>query len=142
MSGCLRIPRDERAAAKLAKEVELLPELAPSLQVEIPRFEQVSADPPFVVYRLIRGEAAGGEDPSGVRAFLETLHALDSAGLPVPPPDDWIAARGRGYDDPATLRRISAGPMFLAVLERFELPTSGSDENRPGSEALSCRRCR
>jgi aminoglycoside phosphotransferase (APT) family kinase protein len=34
----LRIPRDGRAAAKLAKEAELLPELAPSLPVETPRF--------------------------------------------------------------------------------------------------------
>jgi aminoglycoside 2''-phosphotransferase len=88
----LRIPRDDDAAAKLAKEAELLPALAPALPVEIPRFEQVSRNPPFVVYRLIRGEPLQGEDSGGVRAFLEALHSLDPDELPVPPPADWGAA--------------------------------------------------
>jgi aminoglycoside 2''-phosphotransferase len=88
----LRIPRNEAAAAKLAKEAELLPALAPALPVEIPRFEHVSREPPYVVYRLIRGEPLRNEDPDGVRAFLEALHSLDPAGLPIPPMDDWVAA--------------------------------------------------
>jgi aminoglycoside phosphotransferase (APT) family kinase protein len=88
----LRIPRVDQAAAKLAKEAALLPALAPALPVEIPRFEQVSRDPPFVVYRLIRGEPLRDEDPDGVRAFLEALHSLDPGELPIPPLDDWLAA--------------------------------------------------
>jgi aminoglycoside phosphotransferase (APT) family kinase protein len=88
----LRIPRVDQAAAKLAKEAALLPALAAALPVEIPRFEQVSRDPPFVVYRLIRGEPLRDEDPDGVRAFLEALHSLDPSELPIPPLDDWVAA--------------------------------------------------
>jgi aminoglycoside 2''-phosphotransferase len=88
----LRIPRNEIAAGKLAKEAELLPALARVLPVEIPRFAQVSREPPFVVYRLIRGEQLRDEDPDGVRAFLEALHSLDPAALPIPPMDDWVAA--------------------------------------------------
>jgi aminoglycoside phosphotransferase (APT) family kinase protein len=85
----VRIPRSEPAAEKLAKEIELLPVLAPALPVEIPRFEQVSREPHFVVYRLIRGEPLRDEDPAGARAFLEALHSLDPSGLPVPRLD-WL----------------------------------------------------
>ena len=87
----LRIPRNDRAAAKLAKEVELLPALAAALPVEIPRFEQVSRDPPFVVYRLIRGEPLRDEDPDGVREFLDALHAFDASGIDGPRPG-WLEA--------------------------------------------------
>lgn len=85
----LRIPRDERAAEKLASEVDLLPALAPALPVETPRFEHVSSEPPFVVYRLIHGEPHGSEDPEGVRDFLEALHSFDAGGLDLPRPD-WV----------------------------------------------------
>jgi aminoglycoside 2''-phosphotransferase len=115
----LRIPRDHDAAAKLAKEAELLPALAPVLPVEIPRFEQVSRNPPFVVYRLIRGEPLRGEDSGGVRAFLEALHSLDPAELPIPPLDDWVAA---WYEQANTFREVV-------------LPLLDPDE-RPGGEAL------
>src|SRR5690348_2275767 len=88
----LRIPRNESAAAKLAKEVELLPALVPALPVEIPRFEYVPREPPFVVYRLIEGEPLRDEDSDGVRGFLEALHALDPAELPIAGMDDWVGA--------------------------------------------------
>jgi len=88
----LRIPRNEAAATKLAKEAALLPALASALPVEIPRFEHVSPEPPFVVYRLIRGEPLRSEDPDGVRAFLQALHSLDPDGLPIQPLGDWVAA--------------------------------------------------
>lgn len=87
----LRTPRNERAAEKLAMEVELLPALAPLLPVAIPRFEQVSRKPHFVVYRLIRGEPLRNEDPAGVRAFLDALHTIDASALGVPRPD-WLEA--------------------------------------------------
>ena len=87
----LRIPRNEPAAAKLATEAGLLPALAPALPVEIPRFEHASREPPFVVYRLIRGEPLRDEDPDGVRAFLEALHAFDASGIDLPRPD-WLEA--------------------------------------------------
>jgi len=87
----VRIPRHAKAATKLAKEVTLLPALAPALPVDVPRFEQVSREPPFVVYRLIEGEPLRDEDPDGVRAFLEALHAFDADGLGLPRPD-WLVA--------------------------------------------------
>ncbi|MFL5942811.1 MAG: phosphotransferase [Gaiellaceae bacterium] len=87
----LRIPRNEPAAAKLATEAGLLPALAPALPVEIPRFEHASREPPFVVYRLIRGEPLRHDDPDGVRAFLAALHAFDASGIDLPRPD-WLEA--------------------------------------------------
>ena len=69
----------------------LLPALAPALPVAVPSFEHISRDPFFVGYRLIRGEPLVDEDAAGVRAFLEALHAFDTAGLPVEHPD-WVQA--------------------------------------------------
>jgi aminoglycoside phosphotransferase (APT) family kinase protein len=85
----LRIPRSAVSAEELDKEIELLPALGPALPVETPRFEQVSRDPLFVVYRLIRGEPLRDEDPDGVRGFLEALHSFDAGDIPVPRPD-WL----------------------------------------------------
>lgn len=87
----VRLPRVPAAAEKLAQEIALLPALAPALPVEIPRFERISRKPPFVVYRLIRGEPLQDEDPAGVRSFLEALHGFDAAAIDVPRPD-WIEA--------------------------------------------------
>lgn len=87
----LRIARNAGAAAKIAKEAALLPALAPALRVRIPRFEQVSERPAFVVYPLIRGEPLEDEDTAGVRAFLAALHAFDASGLDVPA-SDWLEA--------------------------------------------------
>jgi len=115
----LRIPRVGEAAAKLAKEVELLPALAPLLPVAIPRFEHVSRKPPYVVYRLIHGEPLRDEDPDGVRAFLEALHSLDPLELPIPPMDDWVTAWCEQAD----------------VFRRVALPLLDADE-RPAGEAL------
>ena len=86
-----RFPR--RAAVEEALEVEiaLLPSLASALPVAVPSFEYVSRQPFFVGYRLIRGEPLVDEDPDGVRAFLDALHAVDPAGLPVERPD-WVEA--------------------------------------------------
>jgi aminoglycoside phosphotransferase (APT) family kinase protein len=98
----LRLPRSAAAAAELEKEADLLPALARALPIAVPRFEQVSTEPPFVVYRLIRGTPLGDEDPDGVRAFLEALHSVDSHVLSAPQPD-WLAAY-RGHAD--TWRRV------------------------------------
>jgi aminoglycoside phosphotransferase (APT) family kinase protein len=57
----------------------------------VPSFEHISREPFFVGYRLIRGEPLVDEDADGVRAFLEALHALDPAGLPMERPD-WVEA--------------------------------------------------
>jgi aminoglycoside phosphotransferase (APT) family kinase protein len=86
-----RFPR--RAAVEEALEIEiaLLPALASALPVDVPSFEYISRQPFFVGYRLIRGEPLVDEDPDGVRAFLDALHAVDPAGLPVERPD-WVEA--------------------------------------------------
>jgi aminoglycoside phosphotransferase (APT) family kinase protein len=108
----LRIPRSTLAVDQLETEIELLPALGAALPVAIPRFEQVSREPLFVVYRLIRGEPLGREDSGGVRAFLEALHSFEVGDLPVPRPD-WIAA----YRDHAETWRRAVLPL-LDVDER------------------------
>ncbi len=54
-----------------------------------PQFEHASHEPPFVVYRLIRGTPLVDEDADGLRAFLESLHSLDVSTLPIQPVD-WV----------------------------------------------------
>jgi aminoglycoside phosphotransferase (APT) family kinase protein len=85
----VRWPRHELSFEEIAKEVELLPVLAPLLPVAVPQFEYVSREPWLVAYRLIRGEPLVDEDPAGVRAFLDALHAVDAKSVPVPRPD-WL----------------------------------------------------
>jgi aminoglycoside phosphotransferase (APT) family kinase protein len=109
----LRIPRSERTMDELEKEIELLPVLAPALSVEIPRFEHVSREPRFVVYRLIRGRPLRDEDADGARSFLEALHSFDVAGLALPRPDWLEVYRGHAED----WRRI-----VLPLLDRDERP--------------------
>jgi aminoglycoside phosphotransferase (APT) family kinase protein len=122
----LRLPRSARTAEKLAKEVALLPVLAPTLPVEVPRFEYVSHEPPFVVYRLIRGEPLQGADPEGVRAFLEALHSFDASGLDLPRPDWRGLYRGHADDWRRTvLPLLDAGerPRGEALLAEIETLT-------------------
>jgi aminoglycoside phosphotransferase (APT) family kinase protein len=86
-----RFPRRAVVEEALEVEIVLLPTLASALPVEVPSFEYISRQPFFVGYRLIRGEPLVDEDPDGVRAFLDALHAVDPAGLPVEHPD-WVEA--------------------------------------------------
>jgi aminoglycoside phosphotransferase (APT) family kinase protein len=85
----MRWPRHRLAVEEIEQEVDLLPVLAPLLPVEVPQFEYVSRDPWLVAYRLIRGEPLVAEDPNGVRAFLDALHAVDVARVPARRPD-WL----------------------------------------------------
>lgn len=85
----VRIPRREGVLDAFETEVALLPALAEALPVEVPRFEHVSREPPFVVYPLIRGTPLVDEDAAGVRAFLDALHSLKVSVLPVEPAD-WV----------------------------------------------------
>lgn len=136
----VRIPRSDLSRKELEKEIELLPLLGPALPAAIPRFAQVSRDPLFVVYRLIRGEPLQDEDPGGVRAFLEGLHSFDAGALSVPRPDwlgiyrthaaDWRRAvfplldadeRGRGE---ALLQETETLTGFLPVLVHCDLGPS------------------
>jgi aminoglycoside phosphotransferase (APT) family kinase protein len=82
-----RFPRRALVAEALEIEITVLPVLAPALPVAVPSFEYVIRDPLFVGYRLIRGRPIVDEDPVGVRAFLESLHAHDAAELPIERPD-------------------------------------------------------
>lgn len=85
----LRFPRRQEVVSALETEIALLPALAEVLPVEVPRFEHVSREPPFVAYRLIRGTPLVDEDAEGVRAFLEALHSQDVSTLPVQPVN-WV----------------------------------------------------
>jgi aminoglycoside phosphotransferase (APT) family kinase protein len=78
-----RFARRPGVVQALEQEVELLPLLAPALPVGVPRFTHVSHEPPYVVYPLIRGTPLVDDDPQGVKAFLEALHSLDPASLPL-----------------------------------------------------------
>jgi aminoglycoside phosphotransferase (APT) family kinase protein len=86
----VRGPRHELAVEEIAKEVELLPGLAPFLPVAVPHFEYVSREPWLVAYPFIRGEPLVDEDSGGVRAFLDALHAVTVDAVVAPRPD-WLA---------------------------------------------------
>jgi aminoglycoside phosphotransferase (APT) family kinase protein len=86
-----RFPRRPNVEEALKLEIALLPTLARMLPVEVPSFEHVSRNPLFVGYRLIRGRALVDEDPEGVRAFLDALHAFDPSAFPLERPD-WVEA--------------------------------------------------
>ena len=86
-----RFPRRAGVEEALELEIVLLPTLVAALPVDVPSFEYVSRSPLFVGYRVIRGEPLVDEDPNGVRAFLDSLHALDPSGLPVDS-HDWVDA--------------------------------------------------
>jgi aminoglycoside phosphotransferase (APT) family kinase protein len=94
----LRIPRHSLAVEELEKEIELLPALAPLLPVEIPRFAHVSRQPLYVVYPLIQGAPLSEEDPTGLRAFLDALHAVTVDEIPAPRPD-WLDTYRRQADE-------------------------------------------
>lgn len=116
----VRWPRHRLAVEEIEKEVELLPLLAPLLPVEVPRFEYVSRDPWLVAYRFIRGEPLVDEDPDGVRAFLDALHAVDLDDIPGPRPD-WLETY-RGQAD---------------EFRRVVLPLLDPDERARGEELLA-----
>jgi aminoglycoside phosphotransferase (APT) family kinase protein len=86
-----RFPRRPGVEEALEVEIALLPLLAAALPVAVPSFEYVSRSPLFVGYRMIRGEPLVDEDGEGVRAFLDALHAVDPAGLPLRR-TDWVDA--------------------------------------------------
>jgi aminoglycoside phosphotransferase (APT) family kinase protein len=114
----VRWPRHRLAVEEIEQEVELLPLLAPLLPVGVPRFEYVSREPWLVAYRFIRGEPLVAEDPDGVRAFLEALHAVDLDDVPAQRPD-WLETYRRQADE----------------FRRVVLPLLDADE-RPRGEAL------
>jgi aminoglycoside phosphotransferase (APT) family kinase protein len=86
-----RFPRRPGVEEALEREIEVLPTLARWLPVDVPSFEYVARNPLFVGYRLIHGQPLVDEDPEGVRAFLEALHARNASGLPVER-HDWVEA--------------------------------------------------
>ena len=114
----MRWPRHRLAVEDIEHEVELLPVLAPFLPVRVPQFEYVSREPWLVAYRLIRGEPLVAEDPNGVRAFLEALHAVDVDSVPAERPD-WLETYTSQADE----------------FRRVVLPLLDPDE-RPRGEAL------
>jgi aminoglycoside phosphotransferase (APT) family kinase protein len=114
----VRWPRHRLAVEEIEKEVELLPGLAPLLPVRVPQFEYVSREPWLVTYRLIEGKPLVDEDPDGLRAFLDALHAIDVDAVPAPRPD-WLETYREQAD----------------AFRRVVLPLLDADE-RAGGEAL------
>jgi aminoglycoside phosphotransferase (APT) family kinase protein len=86
-----RFPRRAGVLPALEAEAALLPVIARALPVRVPDFELVSKEPPFVAYRMIDGDPLTDEDPAGVRAFLDALHAIPIDTLPLDA-TDWVAS--------------------------------------------------
>jgi aminoglycoside phosphotransferase (APT) family kinase protein len=116
----VRWPRHRLAVEEIEQEVELLPVLAPLLPVEVPQFEYVSRAPWLVAYRFIRGEPLVAEDPDGVRAFLEALHAVEIEDVPAQRPD-WLDTYRRQADE----------------FRRVVLPLLDADERAHGEALLA-----
>jgi aminoglycoside phosphotransferase (APT) family kinase protein len=122
----VRWPRHRLAVEEVEREVELLPVLAPLLPVAVPQFEYVSREPWLVAYRLIRGEPLVAEDPDGVCAFLDALHAVNVGKVPADRPD-WLETYREQADE---FRRVvlplldsderAAGESLLAEVETLE----------------------
>jgi aminoglycoside phosphotransferase (APT) family kinase protein len=75
-----RFPRRPEVEQVLESEIALLPELAPTLPVAVPRFEHVVRSPLMCVgYRMIEGEPfTAAVPPEQVAAFLSALHRFDA----------------------------------------------------------------
>jgi aminoglycoside phosphotransferase (APT) family kinase protein len=116
----VRWPRHRLAVEEIEQEVELLPVLAPLLPVEVPQFEYVSREPWLVAYRFIRGEPLVAEDPDGVCAFLEALHAVEIEDVPAQRPD-WLDTYRRQADE----------------FRRVVLPLLDADERAHGEALLA-----
>jgi aminoglycoside phosphotransferase (APT) family kinase protein len=116
----VRWPRHRLAVEEIEHEVELLPVLAPLLPVEVPRFEYVSREPWLVAYPLIAGEPLVAEDPDGVRAFLDALHAVDVDAIPAQRPD-WLETYREQADE----------------FRRVVLPLLDPDERSRGESLLA-----
>lgn len=122
-SWVLRVPRHRLAVEELEKEIALLPAIADRLPVQVPRFAQISREPLYVGYPLIRGRPYVNEDPSGVRTFLAALHGIPVDEVPAPHPD-WLETYRRQADE---FRRVvlplldpderSRGEAMLAEVE-------------------------
>ena len=75
----VRMPRREPVRECLAFEARLLPELAPTLPVPLPRFELVADGLRAVAYRKLAGKPVSGTDERHGRQlgeFLAALHAF------------------------------------------------------------------
>lgn len=116
----LRIPRHRLAVEEFEKKILLLPAIADRLPVQIPRFAHVSREPLYVTYPLIRGDGYRNEDPPGVRAFLDALHAIPVDEVPAPHPD-WLETYRQQAEE----------------FRRIVLPLLGPDERARGEALLS-----
>ena len=114
-----RFARRDGVVAALEAEIAFLPRLAAALPVAVPAFEIVSREPPFVAYRLIEGTPHAGEDPAGVRAFLDALHSLDPDELPIGR-SDWVASYRKQCDEfTRAVLPLVPEPEHDAALELF-----------------------
>jgi aminoglycoside phosphotransferase (APT) family kinase protein len=146
-----RFPRRAQVERWLETEIALLPELAPSLPVEVPRFEYVAREPVmYVGYRMIKGEALTADvSARRVADFLAALHAFDvsrAEALGVPRPD-WRAHYEEQCDEfervvfpllePA--ERRDAKRMFAAGIELLSETETALIHADLGPEHMLCR---
>jgi aminoglycoside 2''-phosphotransferase len=136
-----RFAKHAQAALGLRREIALLPRLAPTLPLAIPRFDYVGEHSatglPFVGYRVIRGEPVDRSlydrlsvaTQDGVQrdlaAFLTAVHAFsieEAAACGVPPEGgraDYIEDLRRARDDVFPLLDPTVGRMIEFQLAAF-----------------------
>lgn len=126
-----RFPRRPEVEAWVERETLLLPELAPTLPVEVPRFDFVARNGLLCVgYRKLVGEPAaddlsedGGEDLGRFLAALHRFPVERARGLGVP------------YLDPAAWRAHFES--FCGDLRRRVLPLLAHDERERAEELFA-----
>jgi aminoglycoside phosphotransferase (APT) family kinase protein len=126
-----RFPRRPEVEEWVEREILLLPELAETLPVEVPRFEFVARNGVLCVgYRKLVGAAAGAD--LGERAgddlgrFLSALHRF---------PVERARSLGVPYFDPAAWRAHFEG--FCGVLRQRVLPLLAHDERERAEELFA-----
>src|SRR5689334_4628815 len=128
-----RFPRDERTAARLRREIAVLPALRPALTLAIPAYSHIGVPSPcypypFAGYPLLPG-VSGERVRPGPRArdavarqfgaFFSALHAYPieqiGAPLPVRPLPDSAALLGRIAAHASLLRSAVPGALTPAM---------------------------
>ena len=112
-----RFPKRAVVAEWLGREIALLPELAPTLPVPVPRFDYIAASSvfayPFVGYRKLPGTSLAEASPgivapgrlaAQIGGFLAALHRFPIAhaiarGVPDTAPEQWRARYAAMHDD-------------------------------------------
>ena len=146
-----RFPRSAEYRGRFAAELNLLSKLATSLPLPVPRYDQVSDDRSFGIYRLIRGRemtpqvfasmglAERNAAIASLSSFLSTLHALPEETIRQS--DGTIARTWSGEQFAALHRDVRRAEIARAVsartLARFDAFHDAFQALAPGPSRLA-----